>query len=149
MRDVFDRKLIVRIVANLAADIDHNQRRNQSLRRDLIDGPTAPGEMRRSINMRAEVFRQGDIAGVVVILLDGRDRFYLVGRFLRKLVSWDLLVDAMRQVDDATKPGGLHRIGVPLPKQQQSYGQCTTNNKRKKLHYSSADPCSNNPVTCN
>ena len=90
--------------------------------------------------MRAEVFRQGDIAGVVVILLDGRDRFYLVGRFLRKLVSWDLLVDAMRQVDDATKPGGLHRIGVPLPKQQQSYGQRATNNKRKKLHYSSADP---------
>jgi hypothetical protein len=90
--------------------------------------------------MRAEVFRQGDIAGVVVILLDGRDRFYLVGGFLRKLVSWDLLVDAMRQVDDATKPGGLHRIGVPLRKQQQSYGQRTTNNKRKKLHYSSADP---------
>src|SRR5438445_12869420 len=96
--------------------------------------------MRRSINMRAEVFRQGDIAGVVVILLDGRGRFYMVGRFLRKLVSWDLLVNAMRQVDDATKTGGLHRIGLPLCKQQQSDGQRSANNKHKKLHYCSADP---------
>ena len=64
-RDVFDGNQIVGIFCNLRAHVQHNQGRNQPLRRNSIHRPQAAGKMRRRVNVRTKMLGKANAAGEI------------------------------------------------------------------------------------
>ncbi len=81
---------MIGIGTNFSADVDHHQRRNQPFWRNLVDGPTTAGKMRRRINVGAKMLGQADVARKVVVFLNRGYSPDLIRRSFRKLVSWYL-----------------------------------------------------------
>ena len=104
-RNVFDRYLIIGIGFCATGYIQHNHRREQAFRWDLVDCPQSGSEMRGCIQVRSEMLGQGNLAGEVAVLGDGRDYGRAKCGFLGKLVSRNLCINRMGEIENLMESG--------------------------------------------
>ena len=110
--DVVHRNLVIGIALRPFAHINYDERRNQSLRWNLVHGPFSLREMSRCIQMGAEVLGQANFPREIVIFFDSSYRFRAKERFRRFVIGRVCIAEGVGQVNHRpeTEPLGLARV---------------------------------------
>ena len=104
--DVLNAEPIVCLRTYFFANIDHHQRCNQALRGNLVDRPGTSHKMRRSIDVSAEMLRQTNLTGEILVLINRSDGFRLIWRCCCwRLIGWDGSANGVGQIENAREFG--------------------------------------------